>query len=70
MGDQESPEPPNKSSHFNFSDSIGIVSLVVAILLWVLLPTLLGRAIGTAFAATGAVLLVYRSHWTYSLNDG
>jgi len=48
----------------NLGDSLGMVGLVVALIVWVLVPTLVVKVIVLVFASAGAGYLVHKSHWT------
>ncbi len=56
------------SSHLNLTDSIGIGALATSLLVWIIVPTFGWKIVGAAVATGGAILLAYRSHWTYAFS--
>ena len=56
--------PPNEDKNFNLSDSIGILAILMAPVLWAFVPNLYTKIGALLIASAGTALLAYRSHWT------
>ncbi len=62
-------EDSSVKKHLSVSDSIAVVSVVLAVLLWIFSPTAITKAVGIAIVAGGWIYLAYRSHWVKSLRS-